>query len=236
MMVAMIAAVRMASTVSAMTDRQKRRRPEELAPIEPGEVTPAAERRRPDPKPFQRAWGAAGAAASSALLAVIVGPMVTAAGSGGFALDSQPNSSTGSGSEGSGTSAPSPNYVYLQPGEHAPIGAPVVQLDPISVAASPQPGSSVVKAKPKRQVVYIYLKPGQTPPPGAIVQAAGSVTASAPTPAATGAPSGSAATPRPSTPAPATQTPATPAPTPVATPRPTPAPTPPPTTPSGARP
>ena len=202
----------------------------ELAPIEPGVVAPAAEKRRPDPKPFQRAWGAAGAAASSALLAAIVGPMVAAAGDGGFAISTSAESTTTS---GDATSAvPEPNYVYLQPGERAPEGAPVVQLDPISVVVAPQPGSSVVGKKPKRQVVYLYLKPGETPPPGAIVQAAGTVATSTPapitstTPGSGGGSGGGSATPKPATPPPAT-------PPPVATPRPTPAPTPPPTKPSG---
>lgn len=240
--------------VGTMTDRQERRGNVALAPIEPGATVPAADRRRPDPKPFQRAWGAAGAAASSALLAAIVGPMVTAAGNSGLSLSAQPSESTvgsvtGGSSGGAITAAPSPHYVYLQPGESAPAGAPVVRLDPINVVASPQPGSSVVKPKPKRQVIYIYLQPGQTPPPGAIVQIAGSVTKSTPAPTvsssasqgsgtssggSSGGLNGGGTTPKPSTAA--TPTPATPSPTPVATLRPTPAPVPPPTTPSGAKP
>ena len=59
---------------------------EELAPVEASSLTPAAEKRRPDPKPLQRAWGALGAATGSALLATIVGPMVASA-TGGFSLD-----------------------------------------------------------------------------------------------------------------------------------------------------
>ena len=203
---------------------------QELAPIEPGVVAPAAEKRRPDPKPFQRAWGAAGAAASSALLAAIVGPMVAAAGDGGFAITTTADTTTGGG-EATGA-VQEPNYVYLQPGERAPEGAPVVQLDPINIVVAPQPGSTVVGKKPQRKVVYIYLQPGQTPPPGAIVQAAGSVVVSTPapvtstTPGSGGGSGGGSATPKPATPPPATLPP-------VATPRPTPAPTPPPTKPSG---
>lgn len=52
---------------------------ERLAPVEESALTPAAEKRRPDPKPLQRAWGALGAATGSALLATIVGPMVASA-------------------------------------------------------------------------------------------------------------------------------------------------------------
>jgi hypothetical protein len=59
---------------------------EQLAPVEESALTPAAEKRRPDPKPLQRAWGALGAATGSALLATIVGPMVASA-TGGFSLD-----------------------------------------------------------------------------------------------------------------------------------------------------
>ena len=234
MMRAMKTAITMA--VGTMTDRKRHIRSSDLAPVESRAVSPAAARRRPDARPFQRAWGAAGAAASSALLAAIVGPMVTAAGDGGFAIDTQNGAAEGGASDGSSTSAvPTPNYVYLQPGESAPEGAPVVQLDPITVVASPLPGSTAVQPKPKRQVVYIYLKPGQTPPPGAIVRKSGTVptVTPAPTSEATPAPSGGSgsgtgggtgggsATPRPATPPP------------VATPRPTPRPTPPPTTPSG---
>ena len=221
---------------ATMINNKKQKPSQDLAPIEPGAVAPAAEKRRPDPKPFQRAWGAAGAAASSALLAAIVGPMVAAAGDGGFAIDSPSTTST-TGDGGATGEVPAPNYVYLQPGERAPEGAPVVHLDPISVAVAPQPGSTVVGKKPQRKVVYIYLTPGQTPPPGAIVQAAGTVPTSTPAPAASTTPGsgggsgGGSATPKPTTPPPSTPSPATPAP--VATPRPTPAPTPPPTKPSG---
>lgn len=211
-----------------MSDKKRHLRMRELAPVETGAVAPAAEKRRPDARPFQRAWGAAGAAASSALLAAIVGPMAAAAGDGGFAIESQTGEAGGGATDGSPNGAvPTPNYVYLQPGESAPEGAPVVQLDPISVVASPLPGSSVVQPKQQRKVVYIYLKPGQTPPPGAIVKKSGSVAAVTPAPTSTVAPTvggssgsgsgGGSATPRPATPPP------------VATPR----PTPPPTTPSG---
>ena len=228
------------TAVETMTEKNFRHTDKGFAPIETGTVTPAAEKRRPDPKPLQRAWGAAGAAASSALLAAIVGPMVAAAGDGGFSIDSQADTSTTD--SGGGTSeAPAPSYVYLLPGEHAPEGAPVVQLDPISVVVAPQPGSTVVGKKPQRKVVYIYLQPDQTPPPGAIVQAAGTVAVSTPAPVATTAPGsgggsggsgGGSATPKPATPSPATPPPLA-TPPPVATPRPTPAPTPPPTKPSG---
>jgi translation initiation factor IF-3 len=214
--------------VGTMTEKKRHLRSSELAPVEPGVSAPAAEKRRPDPRPLQRAWGAAGAAASSALLAAIVGPMVAAAGDGGFSLDAQPDATTtGVGNGSSGEAAPTPNYIYLQPGESAPEGAPVVQLDPITVVASPQPGSSVVQPKPKRQVIYLYLKPGQTPPPGAIVQQAGTVAVATQKPTATTTPAsgggsgGSSATPKPATPPPA------------ATPKPTSNPTPPPTKPSG---
>ena len=220
--------------VETMTDKKRHLRSSELAPVEPGAVAPAAEKRRPDARPFQRAWGAAGAAASSALLAAIVGPMVAAAGDGGFAIDAQTGVAEGGVTDGGPTSAvPTPNYVYLQPGETAPEGAPVVQLDPITVVASPLPGSTTVQPKPKRQVVYIYLKPGQTPPPGAIVKKSGTVAAVTPAPTSTATPTtgggsgGGSATPRPATPAPVATPP------PVATPRPVPAPTPPPTKPSG---
>ena len=218
--------------VETMTDKKRHLRSSDLAPVESGAAAPAAEKRRPDPRPFQRAWGAAGAAASSALLAAIVGPMVAAAGDGGFAIDSQTGGVEGGATDGSPISAvPTPNYVYLQPGETAPEGAPVVQLDPITVVASPLPGSTTVQPKPKRQVVYIYLKPGQTPPPGAIVKKSGTVAAATPAPTSTATPAtsggsgggtgGGTATPRPATPPPA------------ATPKPPPAPLPPPTKPSG---
>ena len=226
--------------VAKVNDKKRRIRSSDLAPVESGAVTPGAEKRRPDPRPFQRAWGAAGAAASSALLAAIVGPMVAAAGDGGFSIDSQASSSEGGVTDGSTVgAAPSPNYVYLQPGESAPEGAPVVYLDPMTVVASPLPGSSTIQPKPKRGVVYIYLKPGQTPPPGAIVKASGTVAVAPPaaTPAVTATPAptsggstgggngggngGGSATPKPVTPPP------------VVTPRPPPAPKPPPTKPSG---
>ena len=214
--------------VATMTDKKRHLRSSELAPVEPGAVAPAAEKRRPDARPFQRAWGAAGAAASSALLAAIVGPMVAAAGDGGFAIDAQTGGAGVGATDGSPVSAvPTPNYVYLQPGESAPEGAPVVQLDPITVVASPLPGSTIVQPKPKRQVVYIYLKPGQTPPPGSIVKKSGTVAAVTPAPTSTATPAtaggsgggtgGGTATPRPATPPPAA----------------TPKPPPPPTTPSG---
>ena len=218
--------------VETMTDKKRHLRSSELAPVEPGAVAPAAEKRRPDARPFQRAWGAAGAAASSALLAAIVGPMVAAAGDGGFAIDAQTGVAESGVTDGGSTSAvPTPNYVYLQPGETAPEGAPVVQLDPITVVASPLPGSTTVQPKPKRRVVYVYLKPGQTPPPGAIVKKSGTVAAVTPAPTSTATPTtgggsgggtgSGTATPRPATPPPAT------------TPKPPPAPTPPPTKPSG---
>ena len=197
---------------------------ERLAPVEESSLAPAAEKRRPDPKPLQRAWGALGAATGSALLATIVGPMVASASSG-FSLDGA--NATEDLAAMSGVVQASPAYVYLAPGEVAPEGAPVVQLDPITVVTSPLPGSTVVQVKPKPKVVYIYLKPGEAPPAGAIVQQAGEVVAATPAPAATdAAPTpGAGATPRPATPRPAT-------PPPVATPRPV-TPPPPPTKPSG---
>ena len=215
-----------------------KQKPEQLAPVEETSLTPAAEKRRPDPKPLQRAWGALGAAAGSALLATIVGPMVASASSG-FSLDGA--NATEDLTSTSGAVQASPAYVYLAPGEVAPEGAPVVQLDPITVVTSPVPGSTVVQVKPKPKVVYIYLKPGEAPPAGAIVQQAGQVAAATPAPAATGATPapGAGATPRPATPPPAaTPRPVTPPPAatppPVATPRPvTPPPPPPPTKPSG---
>jgi hypothetical protein len=217
-----------------MSDKKRHLRSAHLAPVESGAVAPASEKRRPDARPFQRAWGAAGAAASSALLAAIVGPMVAAAGDGGFAIDAQTGGADGSVTDGAPISAvPTPNYVYLQPGETAPEGAPVVQLDPITVVASPLPGSTTVQPKPKRQVVYIYLKPGQTPPPGAIVKKSGTVATVTPAPTSTATPAagggsgsgagggGGSATPKPVTPPP------------VVTPKPVPTPKPPPTKPSG---
>jgi hypothetical protein len=191
---------------------------DQLAPLEESGLTPAAEKRRPDPKPLQRAWGALGAATGSALLATIVGPMVASA-TGGFSLDDA--AVTDASGTTSGSAQPSPTYVYLAPGEVAPEGAPVVQLDPITVVASPAPGSTVVQAKPKPKVVYIYLKPGEAPPAGAIVQQAGAVAIATPAPTSGPTPTpGAAATPKPVV-----------SPPPVKTPRP--APTPPPTKPSG---
>jgi hypothetical protein len=208
---------------------------EQLAPVEESALTPAAEKRRPDPKPLQRAWGALGAATGSALLATIVGPMVASA-TGGFSLDGAAvTDETGT---TSGSVEASPSYVYLAPGQVAPEGAPVVQLDPITVVTSPAPGSTVVQVKPKPKVVYVYLKPGEAPPAGAIVQQAGAVAVATPAPTTDATPApGAVATPRPATPPPAAATPrpVTPppvvAPPPVATPRPR--PTPPPTRPSG---
>lgn len=204
-----------------------------LAPVEAATGTPRLTRKKPDPQPLQRAWGAAGAAASSALLAAVVGPLVATVGESEFSIDSQAvGSDAGQESSGSTGTIPTPNYVYLQPGEVAPEGAPVVRLDPITVVASPLPGTTTIHVKPKRKVVYIYLKPGQTPPPGAIVRTAGTIvpTTPQPTPSGTqgsGAGSGgSSATPKPPTPTPS-------APPPVSTPKPTPVPTPPPTKPSG---
>ena len=196
---------------------------EQLTPVEEGGLTPAAEKRRPDPKPLQRAWGALGAATGSALLATIVGPMVASA-TGGFSIEGAAvTDETGT---ASGSVEASPSYVYLAPGEVAPEGAPVVQLDPITVVTSPAPGSTVVKVKPKPKVVYIYLKPGETPPAGAIVQQAGAVAVATPAPTTGSTPTpGAAATPRPATPPPVVTPP------PVKTPPP--APTPPPTKPSG---
>jgi hypothetical protein len=191
---------------------------DQLAPLEESGLTPAAEKRRPDPKPLQRAWGALGAATGSALLATIVGPMVASA-TGGFSLDDA--AVTDASGTTSGSAQPSPTYVYLAPGEVAPEGAPVVQLDPITVVASPAPGGTVVQAKPKPKVVYIYLKPGEAPPAGAIVQQAGAVAIATPAPTSGPTPTpGAAATPKPVV-----------SPPPVKTPRP--APTPPPTKPSG---
>jgi hypothetical protein len=208
---------------------------EQLAPVEESALTPAAEKRRPDPKPLQRAWGALGAATGSALLATIVGPMVASA-TGGFSLDGA--AVTDESGTASGSVEASPSYVYLAPGEVAPEGAPVVQLDPITVVTSPAPGSTVVQVKPKPKVVYVYLKPGEAPPAGAIVQQAGAVAVATPAPTTDATPApGAVATPRPATPPPAAATPrpVTPppvvAPPPVATPRPR--PTPPPTRPSG---
>ena len=194
---------------------------ERLAPIEMDSPVPASGTRRPDPKPLQRAWGALGVATGSALLATIVGPMV-ASDTGGLTIDSADEA----GSDGYSTNIASatPTYVYLAPGERAPDGAPVVQLDPITVVKSPAPGSSVVQVKPKPKVVYLYLKPGEAPPAGAIVQPAGIVAESAlaPTTESSNPASGGSVTPRPATPPPATPPPATPPPA-----------TPPPTKPSG---
>jgi len=157
--------------------------------VEPPEMAERRTVREPvDPSAAQRAWGAVGAAAGSALLATIVGPMIAANGDGGLNLDVP--------AAGDGTTVltggADQRVVYLQPGEKAPEGAPVVRLDPITVVASPRPGTATVAPAPKQKVVFIYLKPGETPPVGAIVQQAGSV------PAASSAPA---------TPAPASTTP-----------------------------
>lgn len=158
----------------------KRRRRNTLAPTEPLEVEVRREVREPvDPSAAQRAWGAVGAAAGSALLATIVGPMVAANGEGGINLDVP----AAGGSTTVLTGGADQLVVYLQPGEKAPEGAPVVRLDPITVVASPRPGTATVGAAPKQKVVYIYLKPGETPPAGAIVQQAGSVPAASSAPA-----------------------------------------------------
>ena len=204
-----------------------KRSQEHFARVEESSLTPAAEKRRPDPKPLQRAWSALGAATGSALLATIVGPMVASA-TGGFTIDAVTETGADAGSTDSAAAAPT--YVYLAPGELAPEGAPVVQLDPITVVTSPAPGSTVIKVKPKPKVVYVYLKPGEKPPAGAIVQQAGAVAEATPTPSSanTNPPSGGSATPRPTTPPTATPPPAA-----TPRPRPTPAPTPPPTKPSG---
>jgi len=143
-----------------------------IAPVEREPLAPAAEKRRPNPRPLQQAWGALGAAATSALLATIVGPMVASA-TGSFAIDT--DTPTGSDGEASDLVEAPVNYVYLQPGEQAPSGAPVVQLDPLTVISSPQPGSTRVTTKRTSKVVYIYLQPGETPPAGAIVRQAGNV-------------------------------------------------------------
>lgn len=200
-----------------------------FAPVVETALAPVVEKRRPDPKPLQRAWGALGAATGSALLATIVGPMVASA-TGGFSLDG--GAVTDETGTTSGLVKASPSYVYLAPGEVAPEGAPVVQLDPITVVTSPAPGSTVVQAQPRPKVVFIYLKPGEAPPAGAIVQQAGAVAIATPAPGADATPR-PVATPRPATPPPVVAPPPTDAPPPVATPRPTPRPTPPPTRPSG---
>jgi hypothetical protein len=124
--------------------------------------------------------------------------------------------------------SPEPNYVYLQPGEKAPLGATVMTLDPQISVAAPLPGSVVIVPQ-QRQTIYIYLQPGETPPVGAIVRTTGSVlpvattkpVSSSPTPSSGGSGGNGGG--------------ATPAPTPVVAPPPTPKPPPPPTTkPSGA--
>ena len=178
-----------------------KRKSEQLAPVEESSLAPAAEKRRPDPKPLQRAWGALGAATGSALLATIVGPMVASASSG-FSLDG--TGVTDNATATSGAVEASSAYIYLAPGELAPEGAPVVQLDPITVVTSPVPGSTVVQVKPKPKVVYIYLKPGEAPPAGAIVQQAGEVATAtaAPTAEVTTPTPGAGATPRPERPTP----------------------------------
>ena len=199
-----------------------------LAPVEDSVLTPAADRRRPDPKPLQRAWGALGAATGSALLATIVGPMVASA-TGTFSMDEI--GTAGEGATSDVYAVAPPTYVYLAPGEQAPDGAPVVQLDPITVVTSPSPGTTLIQVKPKPKVVYIYLKPGETPPAGAIVKLAGEVSSvTTPPDSASPKPIASSA-PAPTTPDPiATPRPVA-TPRPIATPRP--APIPPPTKPSG---
>lgn len=156
-----------------------------LAPTEPQHAPRRAEHLgSADPAPSQRVWSAVGAAAGSALLATIVGPMIAAAGESDMNFDIPAADDTAQRIGGSNQ-----EVVYLQPGERAPEGAPVVRLDPITVVASPRPGSAAALPAPKRTVVYIYLQPGETPPPGAIVQQAGSV---AVTPNSTPSPTSSA--------------------------------------------
>ena len=160
--------------------------------------------------PLQRAWGLIGAASAVSLLSAIAGPLATDANGAVVATPVDPSASV----------AAAPVYIYLAPGEHAPDGAPVVYLDPLTIVGAPQPGS--VTVAPRRKTIYLYLQPGETPPPGAIVREAGRI----PVVPATTAPSsaGTTATPKPTA-------------APVATPRPaTPPPPPPPpvTKPSGA--
>jgi hypothetical protein len=202
---------------------KNRKRAIELAPTESQEQTRPTERPSSvDPTTTKRAWGAIGAAAGSALLATIVGPMVAASGDGGLNLDVP-----AAGDDTAVlTGGPDQNVIYLQPGEQAPAGAPVVRLDPITVVASPRPGSATANPSTKQKVVYLYLRPGQTPPPGAIVQQAGAVpiVTTAPTPPAGSGGGTGGTTPKPT---------ATP-PAPVATPAPTVKPPAPSTKPSGA--
>lgn len=144
----------------------------DLAPTETPEAPRPTERRTVvDPASSQRAWSVIGAAAGSALLATIVGPMIAAADASemNFEIPAAGEDTTQL------TGGPDQVVVYLQPGEQAPDGAPVVRLDPITVVASPRPGTATVAPAPKRKVIYVYLQPGETPPPGAIVQQAGSV-------------------------------------------------------------
>ena len=137
------------------------------------------EREIVDSSAAQRAWGAIGAAAGSALLATIVGPMIAANSDGGSNLDVPAGGDNATMLTGNSDQL----VVYLQPGEKAPEGAPVVRLDPITVIASPRPGTATVAPAPRQKVVYIYLKPGETPPVGAIVQQAGSLPAASTAPA-----------------------------------------------------
>lgn len=136
------------------------------------------EREIVDSSAAQRAWGAIGAAAGSALLATIVGPMIAANSDGGSNLDVPAGGDNATMLTGNSDQL----VVYLQPGEKAPEGAPVVRLDPITVIASPRPGTATVAPAPRQKVVYIYLKPGETPPVGAIVQQAGSLPAASTAP------------------------------------------------------
>lgn len=165
-----------------------------LAPAEEEKAPRFDERRATaDPAPSQRAWGAVGAAAGSALLATIVGPMVAAVGENEMNFDiPAADSDTADIAVG-----PNQDVVYLEPGQTAPSGAPVVRLDPVTVAASPRPGSVAVAPAPKRKVIYLYLQPGETPPPGAIVQQAGSVAVTPSTVVPTPNAGGGSATPRP---------------------------------------
>ena len=198
-----------------------------LAPTESQPVAPQTQRPASvDPSALKRTWGAIGAASGSALLATIVGPMVTASADGSinFDIPAAGDDTTVL------TGGPDQNVIYLQPGELAPSGAPVVRLDPITVVASPRPGAATAAPSKKQQVIYLYLRPGQTPPPGAIVQQAGAVDVATtpPTPptGSTGSTGGTGAgtTPKP------TSTP----PAPVVTPAPTVKPPAPTTKPSGA--
>ena len=150
----------------------------QLAPVEAEEVRRQAESRRTiDSGSAQRAWGAVGTAAGSALLATIVGPMVAATGESALNLDIPAAGDNATVLTGGSDQV----VVYLQPGETAPEGAPVVRLDPITVVASPRPGTATVVPAPRQKVIYVYLKPGEVAPAGAIVQQAGSVSAAATT-------------------------------------------------------